>query len=176
MAKRDIDSVLDQLAKQTHTPRGEQADHDRVYAQLQQRMERVKTSPALRPERRPMFYSLRRYAVAASVVLGVCFIVTAACLIYSDPIWHSAEATETTAPTAEATSQEIVFQHTPLSDIVAQLADRYQTPIHISSPELETYQVTATFSADEPLEEILSALAVVAQCNWQKTEEGYVIY
>ena len=176
MAKRDIDSVLDQLAKQTHAPRGEQADHDRVYAQLQQRMERAETSPTLHPERRTVLRPWRRYAVAASVVLCVCFIVTAACLIYDGPLRPSAEVPEPTTTQVESAPQDMVFQQTPLSAIAAQLADRYQTLIRISSPELETYQVTATFSADESLEEILSALAVVAQCNWQKTEEGYVVY
>ena len=175
MANRDIDSVLDQLGQQVHAPRGKQADREQVYAQLQQRMERDETSPRLHPARRTMF-RLPRYAVAASIVLGVCFIVTAACLIYTDPLWHASDGPEPTPSQVESTPQEMVFQQTPLSQIVKQLSDRYHTSVRISSPELADYQVTATFSTDEPLEEILSALAIVAQCNWQKTEEGYVVY
>jgi ferric-dicitrate binding protein FerR (iron transport regulator) len=171
----DIDSVLDQLAQHVHAPRGKQADREQVYAQLQQRMERVETSPRLHPARRTMF-RLPRYAVAASIVLGVCFIVTAACLIYTDPIWHASDGPEPTPSQVESAPQEMAFQQTPMSQIVKQLADSYQTSVRISSPELADYQVTATFSPDEPLEEILSALAIVAQCNWQKTEEGYVVY
>lgn len=175
MPNHEVDSVLDQLAQQVHAPRGKQADHEQVYAQLQQRMERVETSPRLHPAHRTMF-RLPRYAVAASIVLGVCFIVTAASLIYTDPLWHASDSPEPTPSQVESTPQEMVFQQTPLSQIVKQLADRYHTSVRISSPELADYQVTATFSPDEQLEEILSALAIVAQCNWQKTEEGYVIY
>ena len=176
MAKRDVDAFIEAMASQVHSPKGKMADHDQVYAELQQRMERVESRPEARATHSVGF--MRRISVAASIALGGCFIVFAITYLYTGPIqrWMNEPEPQAQVSSAPTTVEEFAFEEEALSSIVAQLSDIYQTDITITSSELEDYQVTATFTSDEPIEDILSALATVASCHWQKTETGYALY
>ena len=176
MAKRDVDACIEAMASQVHSPKGKMADHDQVYAELQKRMERDESRSMIRPAHSVGF--MRRISVAASIALGGCFIAFAITYLYKGPIqrWLNEpepQRQESSAPTAV---EEFVFEEEALSRIVSQLSVIYRTEITITSSELEDYQVTATFTSDEPIEDILSALATVASCHWKKTESGYALY
>ena len=134
------------------------------------------TYPTIRPRRTSAYSLIHKYGMAASFVLGVFFVLSAATYLWveRDQLPWSEPAA---APVEGAAQyQELHYNQEPLSYIVAQLSDIYQTPVRLCSPELTDHQVTASFSTDEPLTDILSALSVVVHCQWRQSPDGYELF
>ena len=174
MAKRDVDACIEAIASQVHSPLGTQAEREAVYNRLSQRLDR--TEVRLKPRRSALSLFIHRYGVAASFLIVVTLSV--ACVYTFRPEWfRPAETTAVVVP-AEGSKpkSDLVFQAATMDSIAAQLTATYGKPIKVVTPELKTYRVTATFSADESITDVLSVLCTVAKCQWRKTEEGYEVF
>lgn len=192
--KANIDDTLNRLARRTHSPRGQQAASDQIYQQLLDRI------PA---EQRPAAKQVCRKANALGVPSG-CVVgqqkrkqrtffsrwSAAACLLLVVGIglaiagvWYHQyydvpSATESLSVEQSDANNEprtFIYQQAPLSDIVAELSAIYHVPVRIANPALQDYCITATFSTEESLTEILSILAEIGDFEVQETSDGYVI-
>lgn len=179
MNTTDIDKRIEQVAQQVHSPQGEYADRENVYARLRKKM---KLGPTLAPQGiEPQRESLtllgffRRYGVAASLLLFISLAV-AGIFTYQQR-WSVPESQPVAeSPNDSGKKEDLVFKAATMEAIAAHLSKTYRQKILVINADLKGYKVTATFSADESLTEVLSALCTVAKCQWKKTDEGYVIY
>lgn len=175
MNRPNLDKLIEQMAQQVRAPKGAQADHDKVYARLRERMQPVEM-PVIGRRRPTLLNFIRSHRAAAAVVIGVWFMAAFAGLYLTQPEWFGVQpqsVEETVVAPAEVSV--FTFDHAPLRDIAAQLSAKFDTNITVATDRLAEYQVTATFSSDESLQDIISALAIVAKCQWREVEGGYVL-
>jgi transmembrane sensor len=69
----------------------------------------------------------------------------------------------------------LVFDETPLAEVVAQLGRWYDAPFRIADPALATRTLTASFTA-EPLSDVLSALAPVLDVRFERVADTVVVH
>ena len=69
----------------------------------------------------------------------------------------------------------LLFKSTPLQEIVRELSNAFHTDIRIEGTDLQNYHMTATFSAGETLEEILSLLCRNQKFEYTKTNDNITI-
>jgi len=69
----------------------------------------------------------------------------------------------------------LVFDETPLRDVVAQLGRWYDAPFRIADPALATRTLTASFTT-EPLADVLSALAPVLDVRFERVADTVVVH
>ncbi|MFA6981237.1 MAG: FecR domain-containing protein [Ignavibacteriaceae bacterium] len=68
----------------------------------------------------------------------------------------------------------LVFEHTPLSDVLAELTRQYNVYCQLSEPTLGRQTLTGTFN-NEPLEDVLSAICLTLDLRYKKNEQGVII-
>lgn len=165
----NIDQIIDRFAHLTHTPRGRYADHEAAYRQLLERLPKEDYPRQVAAS--------RHWSAAASIALVVGIgIAIAGVYTYRSGYFSTQEEMPGASAVPEAiTAQTLVFDNTPLAEIAAILSEAYHTDITLSDPTLATYRITAAFSTDEPLEEILSALTDVSGLAYSEVDGGYVI-
>lgn len=73
------------------------------------------------------------------------------------------------------TARILTYSEAPLSLITDELSAIYGTTILVTDAPLRDFRITATFSTDEPLDEILRALADVAGCSVHHTEAAILL-
>lgn len=176
MNRPNLDKLIEQMAQQVRAPKGAHADHDKVYARLRERMQPVEM-PVIGRRRPTLLNFIRSHRAAAAVVIGVWFMAAFAGLYLTQPEWfRPAESTAIVAPVEGSKPKtDLVFQAATLDSIAARLTATYGQPVKVLTQELKTYRVTATFSSDESLPDVLGALCTVAKCQWRETEGVYVI-
>ena len=175
-----IDKQIEYFSQRTHSPRGRYAASEEIYRELLGRLPEsdypCQDIPTLVPARGRAI--ARRWSAAASVafVVGIG-IAIASVYTYrsgffsgSDPVREQVSASETIS------SQTLVFDNTPLSQIVATLSEVYDKHIIFRDPALADCRITATFSTDESLEDILDAITEVSGLAYRKVNGGYEIY
>lgn len=120
--------------------------------------------------------SSHRWSAAASVALIVGIgIAIAGVYTFRGYIFSSTQQpTEISVPTAPQIST-LAFDNAPLSDIIASLSEAYSTEILIADPDLASYCITATFSTDESLSDILDALSQVSGFRYHLEGDKYII-
>lgn len=171
--KNASNDILGRLAHRTHSPRGQYAATGQTYQSL---LERI---PA---EQRPAIGRQRtvfpRWSAAACLWLVVGIGLAIAGVWYhqyqltpsaSDDIVTSEQ------PDTTETIRTLVYEQVPLCDIAAELSEIFRTPIQIVDPDLRDYCITATFSTDEPLDEILSVLAEIGRFEVNKTSDTIIL-
>ncbi len=177
-----IDKQIEYFSQSTHLPRGKYAASEEIYRELLGRLPEsdypCQDIPTLVPARGRA--NARRWSVAASVAFVVGFgIAIAGVYTYrrgffffssSDPVPEQVPASETIS------SQTLVFDNTPLSQIFATLSEVYDIHIIFRDPALADCRITATFSKDETLEDILDAITDVCGFAYRKANGGYEIY
>ena len=175
MSKIDLDSRLDRLAARVHSPHGKLADHDALYAELKSRLKPSEIRVV--PLRRPFMQRFGRWGIAASLLLvvslGIAGVAAFEWLNGDEPA--SATTDENMSVNAVPSPQVMKFERMALADIAQRLSVAYGVTIAVDGDELAQYQVTATFASDEPLDEVLSALCVAADCHWFQTGGRYVL-
>ncbi len=67
-------------------------------------------------------------------------------------------------------SGKLQFKNVPLQEIAQRLSNIFRTEIRIENPRLMRYRMTASFSGDETLEEILALLCRNQQFDYKQTE------
>lgn len=174
-----IDRQIEYFSQSTHLPRGRYAASEEIYRELLGRLPESdyprQDISAPVPARGGA--NARSWSAAAGVALVVGIgIAIAGVYTYrsgffsgSDPVREQAPATET------ITSQTLVFDNTPLSQIAAALTEAYGTHIIFSDQALADCRITATFSTDESLEDILDAITEAGGMAYRKVNGGYVI-
>lgn len=117
-----------------------------------------------------------RWSAAASVALIVGIgIAIAGVYTFRGYIFSSTQQpTEISVPTAPQI-RTLAFDNIPLSDIVASLSEAYSTEIIIADQDLASYCITATFSTDESLPDILDALSLVSGFRYHLEDDKYII-
>lgn len=165
----NIDQIIDRFAHLTHTPRGRYADHEAAYRQLLERLPKEDYPRQVAAS--------RHWSAAASIALVVGIgIAIAGVYTYRSGYFSTQEELPGTSATFEAiTAQMLVFDNTPLAEIVTTLSDIYDSKIMISDSSVANYCVTATFSTDEPLEEILEAITDVCGLSYSVVDGVYII-
>lgn len=169
-----IDDILTNLSHRTHSPRGQYAATSETYHSLLDRIP-AGQRPVIGQNERHQRSSFTRWGAAACLflVVGIGLAIVG--------VWHyhispSSESELETVPSViKEEPRTLVYQTTPLSVITAELSEVYETPIQIVNPELCNYGITATFSTDETLDEILAVLAEIGNFGVRKTAEGFVI-
>ncbi len=143
------------------------ADKEAVYQELCQRL--GIEQDVERQTSRPMLW--RRVAAAACIVLVVAIGVAGICQ-YQTQTEEAGMATSVATPTSEKLAP-LAFDNQPLSQIATTLSKRFGTEVTVQDNKLAQYRMTATFTADETLPEILSALATAGHFHFCKTDRGY---
>lgn len=176
-----IDKQIEYFSHSTHLPRGRYAASEKIYRELLDRLPEsdypCQDIPALVPARGRA--NARRWRAVAGVALVVGIgIAIASVYTYrsgfffsgNDPVREQVPASETIP------LQTLVFDNMPLSQIVATLSEVYDIHIIYVDQDLADYRITATFSADETLEDILDAITEVSGLAYRKVYDGYEIY
>lgn len=70
---------------------------------------------------------------------------------------------------------KLLFKNTPLLEIAQSLSNAYRTEIRITDPLLQTYRMTASFSEEETLEEILTLLCRNQQFEYKQIQSFITI-
>lgn len=183
--KHSIDDTLSRIARRTHSPRGQYAATPQNYQTLLDRIPAGQRPiighssmlPAHEPSEQPQHTAFPRWSAAACLLLVVGIGLAIAGVWYQ---YHHTSSEGDGLPVPEhpgmtAGSRTLIYEQAPLADIAAELSDIFHTPIQIARPDLRDYRITATFSTDEPLDEILSILAEIANFQIRETQEGIVI-
>lgn len=161
---------FDNISKRVRSPRGKMADKEAIYQELCQRLGIEQDVERQAP--RPMLW--RRVAAAACIVLVVAIGVAG---IYQYQASQETEQPSVSVPSSAIPEQiaPLAFDNQPLSQIAATLSKRFNTPVTIDDPTLSKYRMTATFSSDESLPEILSALATAGRFHFIRRDQGYCL-
>jgi ferric-dicitrate binding protein FerR (iron transport regulator) len=97
---------------------------------------------------------------------------------------QSSRVVQDAAPTAPesvdvaealAWTQLFIFRDTPVERIADRLADHYETSIDVNA-DLRDQAVTGTFEHEQPLADILSAIATTLGAQVVSTEDGYRLH
>lgn len=174
-----IDKQIEYFSQSTHLPRGRYAASEEIYRELLGRLPEsdypCQDIPALMPACGRG--KARRWSVAASVTLVVGIgIAIASVYTYRSGFFSGNDPVREQVPASETiSSQTLVFDNTPLSQIVATLSEVYDIHIIYIDPALADYRITATFSTDETLEDILDAITDVSGLAYKKVNGGYEI-
>lgn len=165
--------IIETLANRTHSPRGKYAATDDTYQELLLRIPAEQRPAASHPVQRHFFI---RWSAAACVLLVAGLFIAIAGIVYlhfyASP---SAPAIADSKPSDTEEIRTLFYEDTPLSAIVSELSETYHVSIEIQNTELLDYRLTATFTSDEPVEEILNILAEAGGFEIQKTDDGFVI-
>lgn len=175
-----IDKQIEYFSQRTHLPRGRYAASEEIFSELLVRLSEsdypCQDIPALVPARGRV--NARRWSAAASVALVVGIgIAIAGIYTYRSGFFSDCDPVREQVPASETnSSQMLVFDNTPLAQIVATLSEVYDVHIIFRDPTLADCRVTATFSTDETLEDILEAITDVSGLAYRKVNDGYEIY
>jgi ferric-dicitrate binding protein FerR (iron transport regulator) len=168
---KNIEKTITRLAASVHSPKNRFATKN-AYGELCRRIgiRAMSANDADRSSRRLYM----RTAVAASLALVVG--IGIACISNYDKWFAPAKVskTETTAP-AEAKRPDIVFKNQPMKVIAQRLSKEYNVKIIIKDNNLAEYKVTATFSPDENIDDIISILSSAAHFNYTKNNNVFVL-
>jgi len=159
---------FESIAKRVRSPRGKMADKEAVYEELCQRLgieQQEEKHPAIRP-------LWRRVAVAACALLVIGIGIAG---IYEYQTNEEADPTTVVAEPATNKLTPLSFENQPLKQIAEVLSKRFGTEVSVSDTKLAQYRMTASFTNDETLPEILSALATAGHFHFIKTERGYAL-
>lgn len=175
-----IDIQIEYFSQRTHSPRGRYAASEEIYRELLGRLPEsdypCQDIPTLVPARGRA--NARRWSVAASVafVVGIG-IAIASVYTYRSGFFSGSDPVREQVPASETiSSQTLVFDNAPLSQIVATLSEAYDIHIIYIDPACADCRITATFSTDETLEDILDAITDVCGLAYRKVNGGYEIY
>lgn len=173
--KNNTDEIIEQLARRTHSPRGKYAPSDATYQELLERL------PATD---RPVLGShaeggrkIRWNAAAGLLLLVGIGAAFAGIYTFRHELFGSdVEDQPTDIPVSSVSPRLLVFDNLPLADIAEQLSEAYGVEIIIASPELAVYRMTATFSTDEALDDVLDALSEVGGFDVERTSSAYSLH
>lgn len=176
--KLSADQFIERFAHLTHSPRGQYAASEETYRQL---LDRLPDYDRPRTEISTAAYThttAHRWSTAASVALIVGIgLAIAGVYTFRDEIFTGRETAPAGSPDIEMrTGRTLVFDNQPLAEIIGTLSETYDINIEIKDSELASFCITATFSTDEPLDEVLTILAEVGRFSYEETDSGYVIY
>ena len=159
---------FDEIAKRVRSPRGKMADKEAIYQELCQQLGIEQDVERQAP--RPMLW--RRVSAAACALLVIGLSIAG---IYQYQSSQEIEQPSVSVPSAATPEQlaPLAFDNQPLSQIAATLSKRFGTLVVVEDPTLSKYRMTATFSPDESLPEILFALATAGHFHLVKTDSGY---
>lgn len=176
--KNSLEIIIERFTRLTHSPRGQYAASDETYQQLLSRLSEapVETTSNNINTIGSSSANSHRWSAAASVALIVGIgIAIAGVYTFRGYIFSSTQQpTEISVPTAPQI-RTLAFDNAPLSDIVASLSEAYSTEILIADQDLASYCITATFSTDESLSDILDALSQVSGFRYHLEGDKYII-
>lgn len=166
------DTLIERFARMTHSPRGLYASGNETYLQLLERLPKD-DRPVSVCGSKVEGHSWRKAAGIALIAgIGLAFAG-----VYTYHYYAATEAdSETSVPTVTPTLvQTLEFIDTPLADIVESLNEAYGLRIVIASAELADYRMTATFSTDEPIEDVLSILCEAGGFSYLQSGSDYIL-
>ena len=185
--KNSLENIIERFTRLTHSPRGQYAASDETFKELLSRLSDV--SVAQNPlsttggnvgnttgkNAGDRFRGTRRWSTAASVafIVGIG-IAIAGVYTFRNSIFTTDSPAEISVPSTTV-AQSLVFDNAALGDVVTALSDAYGVEISFSQPSLASYRITATFSTDEPIEDILDAITEVSGLSYHSTGNVYVI-
>lgn len=181
--KSSLEIIIERFTRLTHSPRGQYAASDETYQQLLSRLSEApiaqtndNTSKAISKTNNTIGSRSHRWSAAASLALIVGIgIAIAGVYTFRGYIFNTTQQpTEISVPTAPQI-RTLAFDSAPLSDIIASLSEAYSTEILITDPDLASYCITATFSTDESLPDILDALSQVSGFRYHLEGDKYII-
>ncbi len=68
------------------------------------------------------------------------------------------------------------FDHTPLSDVLAEITRQYNVYCQLSEMSLGRQTLTGSFNSSEPFEDVISAICLTLDLRYKKNEQGVIIY
>lgn len=180
--KNSLEIIIERFTRLTHSPRGKYAASDETYQQLLSRLSEAPMAQTSETTSNTIntignsSANSHRWSAAASVALIVGIgIAIAGVYTFRGYIFSSTQQpTEISVPTTPQI-RTLAFDNAPLSDIVASLSEAYSTEILITDPDLASYCITATFSTDESLSDILDALSQVSGFRYHLEGDKYII-
>lgn len=171
--KNSTNDILNRLVHRTHSPRGQYAATEQTYQSLLDRIP-LEQRPVVGRQRAVFL----RWSAAACLWLVVGIGLAIAGVWYYQYHLAPSASDDTTISEQPATTETIrtlVYEQVPLGNIAAELSEIFRTPIQIIDPALRDYCITATFSTDEPLDEILSVLAEIGKFEVHRTTDTIIL-
>ena len=174
-----VETIIERFSRLTHSPRGRYAANEKTYKEL---LSRLSDAPVVQDPvctkndtvGKPSVYA-HRWSAAASVALIIGIgIAIAGVYTFRSSLFPADGPDEIPVPSTTVV-QSLVFDNTTLEHVVSAVSDAYGVEISFANPSLASYRITATFSTDEPIEEILDAITEVCGLSYYKTEDGYVV-
>lgn len=180
--KNSLEIIIERFTRLTHSPRGQYAASDETYQQLLSRLSEAPMSQTGKTTSNTIntigssSANSHRWSAAASVALIVGIgIAIAGVYTFRGYIFNTTQQpTEISVPTTPQI-RTLAFDNAPLSDIIASLSEAYSTEILIADQDLASYRITATFSTDESLSDILDALSQVSGFRYHLEGDKYII-
>lgn len=167
------DELIERFARMTHSPRGLYASGNETYLQLLERLPKDDRPVSVCGSKIDVKHDWRKAAGIALIAgIGLAFAG-----VYTYHYYAATEAdSEISVPTVTPTLvQTLEFVDTPLSDIVESLNEAYGLRIVIASAELADYRMTATFSTEEPIEDVLSVLCEAGGFSYVQSGSDYIL-
>ena len=172
----NVDQYIDYFSRRTHSPQGRYAANDETYRQLLDRLSGNDSPRQDLPVRSHAITRRWRSAASAALIVGIG-VAIAGVYTYRRGFFTGNDHLPEVPSTETITSAEtLIFDNTPLSQIAVTLSEVYQTDISVSDPAIADYRITATFSTDEPLEDILDAITDVSGLAYRKVDGGFMIH
>lgn len=174
--KSTIDDHISRIAHRTHTPRGQHAAGPQTYQSLLDRIP-AELRPVVGQHHSPRS-TFPRWCVAACLclVIGIGLAIAGVWYQhYRQPPITAEDQPVTEQPDSRIEPRTLVYQQVPLADIVTELSAVFLKPIQIANPDLADYRITATFSTEESLSEILAILSEIAGFEVRETPERIII-
>jgi ferric-dicitrate binding protein FerR (iron transport regulator) len=172
------DKRLEQLTSATHAPRGKHS-REESWRLLQARLADADV-PAATPTPHPA--KTRRIAPrwrtnAAAASNALLFAAGSYAAYRYVATTHAEQRDERTRIDIPQVEPDVIhFDDAPLADIAASLSLTYGVSIRVEGDTLRTFRMTATFTTDESLDEVLALLCRNQSFTYQRTDTLILIH
>ncbi len=157
MKEQNPDRLIEFFSQHTHSPERNDEAMEQTYQKLLYRIDVSQPKVVKFATRHTPFV---RWSAAAGIILLVGIGLAIAGVLYYNSLDIPLDSEQSATERTESDDvRYLQYDNTPLNVIVADLSEIYNVPINIKTEGLGKYKLTATFSSDESLEDILSVLA-----------------
>jgi ferric-dicitrate binding protein FerR (iron transport regulator) len=172
------DKRLEQLTSATHAPRGKHS-REESWRLLQARLS---DAPAAAPAPTPHPAKTRRLTtrwrtIAAAASIALLFAAGSYAAYHYVATTHAEQRDPRTRIDLPQVEPDVMhFDDVPLADIAATLGAAYGVSIRVEGDTLRTFRMTATFTTDESLDEVLALLCRNQTFTYQRTDTLILIH
>jgi len=134
---------IEQLTRNTHSPKGEYAANEDNYLKIKARLNDQPNTATVLSSRNMLW---KKIAVAASIIIVSCISYAMTKTYIIDMPRH----------------KTLTYHEATISDIIHDIENEYHVKINIKDKEKLNYKITAEFTTDEDIEGIIDAISAAS--------------